>query len=406
MMTATPAITLAATAAQRAAVREGRPTGPAHDLQARMELLLDRMNIAVVHGGDKTQDGAVLHQTTNPRSWKSYRSVAEDIAAALRRLGCNNVSVMPDDMSLGRRMQEEGIHMAWLNTGGVQGYSPMSHAASMLEMMGVPYVGHDPMTAGILDRKDVFKRFLGSLGFPTAPFLTWDMADGPLDPAASDRFWQTFGAYDGPFVVKPVSGRASLNVHWVENRAALGVQVAEVQAVTKNLVMIEPFLPGREYCIAISGYVTARRRELTRYDDPFVVCAIERVLQPDEQIVTSMDVRPITGDRLRVLDAEADAAVLKQLHGLARQVYREMRIESLIRFDVRADSQGELQILEANPKPDLKAPTRDQTSLVAASLSAYGMSYDDLILSLLADRVDLLFNERPGTISHLKSLLD
>ena len=63
-------------------------------------------------------------------------------------------------------------------------------------------------------------------------------------------------------------------------------------------------------------------------------------------------------------------------------------------------------MLEANPKPDLKAPTRNQTSLVAASLSAYGMSYDDLILSLLADRIDLLFNERPGMIGHLKDLLD
>ena len=405
-MTAGPAMTLAATAAKQASVSEGRPIGLAPDLQERVEQLLERMNIAVIHGGDKTQDGAVIHQTANPRSWKSYKSVAEDIAAALRRLGCENVSVLPDDMSLGQRLREDKIHMGWLNTGGVQGFSPMSHAASMLEMMGVPYVGHDPMTAGILDRKDVFKRFLTSLGFPTAPFMTWNMAEGPFDPADSDTFWRTFGDYDGPFVVKPVSGRASLNVNWVENQAALGAQVAEVHQATQNLVLIEPFLPGREYCVAVSGHVTAQRRQLTRYEEPFVVCAIERIFQPDERIVTSMDVKPITGDRLRVLDSETDAAVLKQLHALARHVYREMRIESLIRFDVRTDSRGELQVLEANPKPDLKAPTRNQTSLVAASLSAYGMSYDDLILSLLADRIDLLFNERPGMIGHLKDLLD
>ena len=83
-----------------------------------------------------------------------------------------------------------------------------------------------------------------------------------------------------------------------------------------------------------------------------------------------------------------------------------MNIESLIRFDVRADQSGRLQILEANPKPDLKAPSREQTSLVAASLSAYGMSYDDLILSLLADRLDFLFSERPGSVGQLKALVD
>ncbi|MDJ0937639.1 MAG: hypothetical protein QNI93_19815 [Kiloniellales bacterium] len=405
-MTASPAYTLSAAKPQPSGTWPDRSLGSTRALQDCVERLLDRMNIAVIHGGDKTVDGAVINQTGNPRSWKSYKSVAEDIAGALRRLGCPKVSVIPDDMQLGQRLAEEKIHLAWLNTGGVQGYSPLSHAASMLEMMGIPYVGHDPMTAGILDRKDVFKRFLTALGFPTAPFITWNMADGPFDPATNDRFWQVLGEHTGPFIVKPVSGRASLNVHWVENRNGLPAAVAGVYEATKSLVMIEPFLPGREYCVAVSGYVTAQRRELTRHRDPFVVCTIERVFQPEERIVTSMDLRPITNDRLRVLDAKNDAAVLQQLEDLGRSVYREMNIESLIRFDVRADQSGRLQILEANPKPDLKAPSREQTSLVAASLSAYGMSYDDLILSLLADRLDFLFSERPGCVGQLKALVD
>ena len=405
-MTASTAYTLPAVKAPHRGAWEDRHLGSARALQDCVETLLDRTNLAVIHGGDKTVDGAVINQTGNPRSWKSYKSVAEDIAGALRRLGCPKVCVMPDDMQLGRRLAEENIHMAWLNTGGVQGYSPLCHAASMLEMMGLPYVGHDPMTAGILDRKDVFKRFLMALGFPTAPFITWNMAEGPFDPASNDRLWQVLGDHAGAFVVKPVSGRASLNVHWVESRSGLQAAVATVYEATRSLVMIEPYLPGREYCVAVSGYVTAQRRELKRHRDPFVVCAIERILQPDERIVTSMDVRPITGDRLRVLDPEQDAAVLQQLEALARNVYREMNIESLIRFDVRTDESGRLQVLEANPKPDLKAPSREQTSLVAASLSAYGMSYDDLILSLFADRIDFLFGERPGCVGQLKALLD
>ena len=405
-MSATPAYTLPVSTAPQPAPWEGGRFGSPQDLQLGVEQLLETMNMAVIHGGDKTAEGAVIHQAANPRSWKSYKSVAEDIAAALRRLGCPQVSVLADDMTLGQRLQEENIHMAWLNTGGVQGFSPLSHAASMLEMMGVPYVGHDPMTAGILDRKDVFKRFLGSLGFPTAPFMTWNMAEGPFDPITNPRFQQVLGAHRGNYVVKPVSGRASLNVQWVERREDLPAAVEAVHAATGGLVMIEPFLSGREYCVAVSGYVTAQRRTLSRRPAPFVVCAIERVLQPDERIVTSMDVRPITGDRVRVLDVETDAAVLEQLQHLARNVYREMNIETLIRFDVRADSDGRLFVLEANPKPDLKAPTRQQTSLIAAGLSAYGMSYDDLILSLLADRIDHLFRERPGAIGHLSALLD
>lgn len=39
----------------------------------------------------------------------------------------------------------------------------MSHAAAMLEMFGVPYLGHDPITTSILDSKHLFKRELALL---------------------------------------------------------------------------------------------------------------------------------------------------------------------------------------------------------------------------------------------------
>ena len=376
-----------------------------YELQDRVERLLERINMAVIYGGNKAEEGAVINQTANPRSWKSYQAVAEDIAGALRRLGCGNVVVIPEDMRLAERLQEHDVHMAWLNTGGVQGFSPMSHAAAMLEMLGVPYVGHDPLTAGILDRKDIFKRHLVAAGIPTAPFMTWNLGEGPCGPSMNDVFWQIFENYEGPFIVKPVTGRASLNVHWVGDQRGLADAVNRVQDATRNHVLIEPYLPGREYCVAVMGQITVYRRKLHRSRDPSVLCAIERLLDTDERIATSMDIRPITAERLRVLDQESDADKLKQLYQLARDVFKKMNLECLVRLDVRADDEGRLYILEANPKPDLKAPTKGSTSLMAASLSAYGMSYDDLILSLLANQVDLLFSQRPGTIEHLNELL-
>ena len=57
-------------------------------LNRHIEVLFRRLRMAIVHGGDKTLDGAVLSMAGNQRSWKSYRPVAEDIAAALMRLGC------------------------------------------------------------------------------------------------------------------------------------------------------------------------------------------------------------------------------------------------------------------------------------------------------------------------------
>ena len=324
-----------------------RRRGRSEELRDQLEKLVPRMRLAVVYGGDKTSDGAVINQTRNTRSWKSYQAVAEDIAAALRRIGFHHVHVMPEDMRLGERLQRECIHMAWLNTGGVQGYIPMAHAPSMLEMLGIPYVGHDPLTAGLLDNKHAFKRDLIALGIPTAPFMTWHLSRGPFIANEIGRFQRIFADYEGPFVVKPVSGRASLHVHVAEDKDALTATVERVFQATENHVLIESYLPGREFCIAVCGPVTSRQGNIERRLEPFAFAAIERVLEPGEKIFTSMDVKPITADRIRALDPKTEAVEIARLEALAREVFVELSLETLVRLDVRADQVGNRSIRSA-----------------------------------------------------------
>lgn len=388
------------------AIDIGPPSLGTDKLSAWLDRLRDRLRIAVIYGGDKAAPGAVLHPTYNARPWKSYQVVAADIAEALGRLGFRHVVLLPDDIHLIDRLGAERTHFAWLNTGGVQGYNPMAHAASILELAGIPYVGHDPLTVGTLDNKHAFKRDLACLGLPTAPFITWHMSRGPFRPKVNSRFARAFRAHWGPFIVKPVSGRASLHVHVVDREDDLPDAVADVFEATMNHVLIEGYLPGREYCIAACGPVVAQDGRLERRADPFVFSAVERVLDDDERIVTSMDVKPITVDRLRPLDPDADAEVLGELNELGRQIYLDFNLETLVRLDLRADVAGRLCVMEANPKPDLKAPSGRGTNVICAGLGRHGMSYDDLILSLLADRVDFLLRHRRHAVRHLAELAE
>ena len=375
------------------------------ELEAQIAELKRVLRVAVIFGGNKTVPGAVINQFPNARSWKSYEQVAGDLAAALRRLGFEVVDIVSDDMRLGERLRAAGVNLAWLNTGGVQGLGSMCHAPAMLEMMGIPYVGHNPLAVGSLDFKHLFKRDLMLLGLPTAPFFVWHPAFGNLQPRLDPRFREVFGDYRGPFVVKPVSGRASQNVMVVDEAADLHDVASGIFQITENHVLIETFLAGREYCVAVCGPTVARGGRLERLAQPFVFSAIERVLDVDERIFTSMDQRPITTDRVRLLHPSGDRALFEQLSSLATRVYRELGIETLVRLDIRADTAGRLHVLEANPKPDLKAPEGDKTSLVCAGLPAEGMSYDDLVLGLLADRLDVLFSQRRGSVHHLSQLL-
>ena len=296
--------------------------------------------------------------------------------------------------------------MAWLNTGGVQGYNSAAHASSLLEMLGVPYVGHDPLAATTLDNKHAFKREAVCAGIPTAAFSTWNMANGPFRPELNSRFKSAFGDYAGPFIVKPVSGRASLHVHVAEDRAALPDMVEAVYQATENVVLIEKYLSGREFCIGVAGPITSRQRQLVRGGEPFTLSAIERVFDAGEKIFTSMDKRPITKDRFKKLDPVRDGALLQRMRLLACEIYREFNLGTLVRLDLRSDEHGNLHVLEANPKPDLKQPAEGVTSLISAGLSECGMDYDDLIFSLIADRLDYLFTHRREAVGHILDLLE
>lgn len=362
------------------------------------------LRLAVIYNGDRAAPDAVINRTHNPRSDKSYRPVAQDIAQALRNCGFAHVELLADDLTLAHSLREKDIHFAWLNTAGVQGYDAVAHTPGLLELAGIPYVGHRPLLAVTLDNKHVFKRELDGLGLPTAPFLVFDGAQSAIDLGADGRFAAIFGDHPGPFIVKPVSGRGSIGVHFVPDRAGLAAAIREVYQTTLNQVLVETYMGGREYCVSVCGPTVARGGKLARRDGPFAFSALERRLEPDERIFTSMDVRPITRARTRLLTA-ADGAVHQRLLALAQSVYRDFNLRTLVRLDLRADAAGELHILEANPKPDLKRPDGQALSLVCAGLEAEGMSYEDLILSLLADRLDFYVRHRPAAVKHILGLM-
>lgn len=365
--------------------------------------LFPSLRIAVIHSAEPAH-GSVLYRTHQTRPWKSYVSVASDIQAALKRLGFQHVSLMDDGMELPRRLLEQGIHLVWLNTGGIQGYGSMSQTPALLEMLGMPYIGHDPVHAGILDNKHLFKRMLSSAGIRTAPFMVWDGSQERFSPPAS---WRTDPLFEGPapsFVVKPVSGRASVNVHFVESLEGLAETVERVYARTLDLVLIERYLPGREYCVSVKGPVLGSNGRLSDTGGPLAFSVLERCLGPDERIFTSMDVKPLAHDRARLLGAGEEARQ-QELCVLGRRIYQELTLHHLIRLDVREDARGHLHVLEANPKPDLKRPTGDNINLVCLGMEALGMSYEDLLLSMIAERLEFLLLHRAESVAHLVSLL-
>lgn len=374
-------------------------------LPAVLDVLRKKLRLAVIYAGDKVRPGAVKYPAQNVRDWKSYEEVARDIQVTLQEAGFQHVFLMPDDRTLFDQLERHDIQFAWLNTGGVQGYNPTSHAPAMLEMIGVPYIGHDPLNVSLLDNKDLFKRELVALGFKTPPFFIWNKYKYLDQSYWLEELPPLFGNYQGPFVVKPVTGRASKNVVVADSLVGLPRLVDEVYEKTRNKVLIEKYLPGREYCVSIYGAVQVVGDSISLYDAPFCFSQVERVLEKDERIFTSMDQKALTASRFRLLDPESDATALATIEDLATRVFTYFNLSTLIRLDVRTDADGEIYILEANPKPDLKMPDGRIISIVSMGLERLGMTYNDLIVSILATRLHQLFGVQRGYLRHIVNLL-
>ena len=377
------------------------------DLPSILDALKKKLRIAVVYAGDKKIRGNVYNITPNIRSWKSYEFVAHDIANALREIGFVHTIVLPESVHLLSDIKKCKIDFVWLNTAGVQGYSSMAHAPSLLELAGIPYVGHNPLTAALLDDKHSFKGGLVAFGIPTLRWFTWDMMRGDFRPEINSRFNEVFGDYSGPFVIKPVSGRASLNVEIADTVCDIPNVVKSVFHKTNYHVLIEEYISGDEYCVSVCGRVCSKQGKIATLSHPFVFSEMKRVLEKDERIFTSMDIKPITHQRARLLDNTdpQDARVINRLQKIAHAIYLDFSLQTLVRVDIRAKKNGQLYVLETNPKPDLKNFSSESVSLVAMGLHKQNMTYVDLITSLLANRLDNLFSYHQENIKHVIDLL-
>lgn len=375
-------------------------------IHSLIEKIKNEFLISVVHGGDRTVEGAVIHQTRNPRSDKSYASVAADIANSLTRLGFKRVDLIPEDMRIGDRMRQFGTGIAWINSGGTQGYASTAHAASMMEMFGVPYIGHNPFHAALLDNKHIFKHCLNSIGVKTPEFLVVDFNNSDYSEKLSEQFDTVFPGVEY-FVVKPVSGRASLHVHRARGRQEARNLALQVHQATGNLVMIERFISGVEYTVAVNGPYVSVARKLENLSAPFTFSPTMRIMGTDEPIFTSMDLLPIGSDRCKLLDPNdaKQKEIILALYNIATRIHNGFGLEAMVRVDIRSDPDGQLYVLEANPKPDLQMPSGSKFSFVASGLSQYGMDYDDLILTAFAARIHFLITHRRVMIPQIVNLI-
>ncbi|MFG3252746.1 D-alanine--D-alanine ligase [Streptomyces sp. NPDC048172] len=238
------------------------------------------------------------------------------------------------------------------------GWGEDGHVQALLETAGVRFTGADSAACAAAWHKGRAQAVLGAAGLPVPERVLWRPGAEEM-PSAVRRLVTA-----GPVVAKPVAEGSSVSVHRAASPPELERAAAEAAAAGSGVeLMVEPFLPGREFTVAVLGGETLPVVEIELTTPLFDYAAKYQPGAVNE--VCPAHVPDDFADRLRGLASRAHRAL-----GFGPGTYS--------RTDFRCDAAGEPMCLEVNALPGLTAG-----SLLPRAADGAGWTYADLIRRLV-----------------------
>lgn len=291
----------------------------------------------------------------------------EAIREAIRSYGHTVVDLeaTPD---LPSRLHPEDVDIVFNIAEGMRGRNRESQVPALLELLDIPYTGSDAATLALALDKGLAKRIVAQAGVPTPAFQIMQTGKERLN---RDIHF--------PAIIKPVaegSSKGVIGTSVVQNEAELREKAAFIVGRYRQPALIEEFLPGREFTVAMLG----ERRP--------------RVLPPMEIVFTKPDKDPTpvysyqhklnTNDEVRYdRPAQIEPRLKETIERISRKVFMALGCRDLARIDLRIDSRGQVNFIECNPLPGL-TPGWSDLCLIAESA---GIGYRELIGEIMAPAI-------------------
>lgn len=282
---------------------------------------------------------------------------------------------------------------------GLWGAAREGQIPAMLELLRIPYTGSDPTTMAICLDKSRTKEILSWHGIPTA---SWQQVDS-LEEIANLVSGNGAAPPPGkplltlPLIVKPLgegSSKGIRNSAVVRNPQELTCEIAHVLSAYRQPAIIEEYLSGREFTVAMIGndeqlevlpIVEIRFDRLPGGVNPIYSYEAKWVWDTCEHPIEIFECPAKLAPDLR---GEIESACLR--------TWRALRIRDWARIDVRLDAEERPRILEVNPIPGI-LPLPEQNSCFPKAARAAGMSYEALVnrtLDVAAARLGLTNSSR------------
>lgn len=303
----------------------------------------------------KTKTIGVLMGGLSVEREVSFRS-GENCLRALLSRGYRAVRI-DAVRDVAERIDEAGVEVAFIALHGR--YGEDGTIQGLLEMMGIPYTGSGVLASALGMNKIAAKKVVLGSGVPTPDYVEIDAQE--LAPAAAARVEAALGL---PVMLKPVEEGSSVGVVKCRRLDDLGSSI-EKGRNEFGAVFAERFVLGTEITIGV----------LERNGRPETLPILELV--PKNEFY-DYEAKYTEGMTDFVLPARLPAAVYAEAERVALAAFAAVGCRGYARVDMMVDGAGVPWFVELNTLPGMT-----NTSDLPAQARAAGMSYEDLVETIL-----------------------
>jgi len=288
------------------------------------------------------------------------------ITKTLAELGCKvhrigNAKALLRELTAGKRWD-----LVFNIAEGVKGRSRESQVPAILELFDIPYTMSDPLVCAVTLDKEVTKKLVRAANLATpASYVVKTKAD---ITAVKLKY---------PLFAKPIAEGTGKGVDH-RSKITAPAQLAEVcKALLDQFhqpVLVEEYLPGREFTTAILGTGDKAR----------VLGTLEFRIKPDAPAQDySYEVKEYCEKYVEYFPMPKDKK-REDVETLALACYRALECRDTGRVDIRLDADGNPSFMEVNPLPGLN-PGHSDLPMIATQ---EGMSYLQLLKEIVVSAME------------------
>ncbi len=294
-------------------------------------------------------------------------STINAVLEAFRSKGHNVCGIEADDRAP-FKLAKYRPEMVFNVAEGLFGDFRESYIPMVCERLGLPCSGSGPLTLAVCLNKARTKEILSYHSIPNARFMT--VFPGEKINLEGFKF---------PAIIKPVAEGSSKGIFddsVVDDAKSAKRRIAEKIRKYRQPVIVEEFLDGREFTVAIWG--NGKDAEVL----PIVSISYDELPETAHKIY-SYEAKWVWDTPEKPLDifkcpADLDRKERKLIEDTVKKTCAVLDVRDWCRVDIRLDSKGIPNVLELNPLPGILPNPEDNSCFPKAARTA-GYTYAEML---------------------------